>query len=68
VAGRQVLITGATSGIGLAGAKELTRRGAKLAIVARSEDRCKNGGWRNLTGNNGTPFENQGECVSFVER
>jgi hypothetical protein len=37
VAGREVLIAGATSGIGLADAKELARRGAKLAIVARSE-------------------------------
>jgi NAD(P)-dependent dehydrogenase (short-subunit alcohol dehydrogenase family) len=37
VAGKQVLITGATGGIGLAAAKKLARRGAHLAIVARSE-------------------------------
>lgn len=40
VAGKRVLITGATNGIGLAAAKELARRGAKLAIVARSEGRA----------------------------
>ncbi len=39
VAGKRVLITGATSGIGLAAAKELSRRGALLSIVARSEQR-----------------------------
>jgi NAD(P)-dependent dehydrogenase (short-subunit alcohol dehydrogenase family) len=41
VAGKQVLMTGATHGIGLAGARELARRGAKLAIVARSEQRAQ---------------------------
>jgi NAD(P)-dependent dehydrogenase (short-subunit alcohol dehydrogenase family) len=36
-AGKRVLITGATNGIGLAAARELARRGAHLAIVARDE-------------------------------
>lgn len=39
VRGKQVLITGATNGIGLAAAQELARRGANLAITARSEER-----------------------------
>jgi NAD(P)-dependent dehydrogenase (short-subunit alcohol dehydrogenase family) len=41
IAGKQVLITGATGGIGLAAALELARRGAKLAIVARSRERAE---------------------------
>jgi NAD(P)-dependent dehydrogenase (short-subunit alcohol dehydrogenase family) len=36
-----VLLTGATSGIGLAAAVELARRGGKLAIVARSRERAE---------------------------
>jgi NAD(P)-dependent dehydrogenase (short-subunit alcohol dehydrogenase family) len=40
VAGKQVLITGATRGIGLAASVELARRGAKLALVARSPERA----------------------------
>jgi NAD(P)-dependent dehydrogenase (short-subunit alcohol dehydrogenase family) len=40
VAGRRVIITGATGGIGLAAAQELARRGALLSIVARSEARA----------------------------
>src|SRR2546428_4585911 len=40
VAGKRVLITGATNGIGLAAAEALAGLGAKLAIVARSEARA----------------------------
>lgn len=40
VAGKRVIITGATRGIGLAAACELARRGAQLTIVARSKSRA----------------------------
>jgi NAD(P)-dependent dehydrogenase (short-subunit alcohol dehydrogenase family) len=40
VAGKRVVITGATNGIGLAAAEELAARGARLTIVARSEARA----------------------------
>ncbi|HEY9287508.1 MAG TPA: SDR family NAD(P)-dependent oxidoreductase [Candidatus Dormibacteraeota bacterium] len=40
VAGKRVLITGGTNGIGLAAAVELGRRGAQLSLVARSESRA----------------------------
>ena len=39
--GQRVLITGATNGIGLAAAEALAARGARLAIVARSESRAR---------------------------
>ena len=41
VSGKQILITGATNGIGLAAAEALAAQGAKLAIVARSESRAR---------------------------
>ena len=28
---------------------------------------CKNGGWKTLVDNNGTPFKNQGSCTAFVK-
>src|ERR1700739_2804753 len=40
VAGKRVLITGGTNGIGLAAAVELGRRGAQLTLVARTESRA----------------------------
>jgi NAD(P)-dependent dehydrogenase (short-subunit alcohol dehydrogenase family) len=41
VAGKRVLLTGATNGIGLAAARELGRRGALLTIIARSPERAR---------------------------
>ena len=40
-AGKRVVITGPTSGIGLAAAEELAMRGAKLTIVARDPSKAK---------------------------
>lgn len=40
VGGKRVIFTGATNGIGLAAVEELARRGAMLAIVARSQERA----------------------------
>ena len=38
---KQILITGATNGIGLAAAEALAARGANLAIVGRSKTRTR---------------------------
>ena len=40
---KQILITGATNGIGLAAAEALAALGANLAIVGRSKTRCLGG-------------------------
>ena len=34
--------------------------------VPQSADDCKKGGWQNLTDDQGRPFNNQGDCVSYV--
>lgn len=41
LSGKQVLITGATGGIGLAAAEALAARGANVSIVGRSETRAR---------------------------
>ncbi|HET9849602.1 MAG TPA: SDR family oxidoreductase [Candidatus Dormibacteraeota bacterium] len=41
VAGKRLLITGATNGIGLAAAIELARRGAELTLIARNPARAE---------------------------
>ena len=40
IAGKRVILTGATNGIGLAAAKALVADGARLAIVARNAERA----------------------------
>jgi hypothetical protein len=37
------------------------------AVPLTSKDQCKDGGWRNFTDDEGHPFENQGECIAFVQ-
>ena len=41
IAGKHVVMTGATNGIGLAAAEELAMRGARLTIVARDQSKAK---------------------------
>jgi hypothetical protein len=34
--------------------------------AAQDKDDCKNGGWQNLRRADGSPFKNQGDCVSYT--
>jgi hypothetical protein len=34
--------------------------------IPQTKDDCKKGGWQHATDNQGRPFKNQGDCVSFV--
>lgn len=38
----------------------------ELANVPHDKNQCKHHGWMSLTDENGEPFRNQGQCVSFV--
>jgi hypothetical protein len=38
------------------------------AVPLTSKDQCKDGGWRDFTDDEGNAFDNQGECVAFLEQ
>ncbi len=42
--------------------------GAVPLAVPSSKEECKRGGWADLVREDGTPFRNQGDCVSHVTR
>ena len=37
-----------------------------VANTPPDKDACKKGGWESFTDDEGTPFKNQGDCVSYV--
>jgi hypothetical protein len=37
------------------------------ALPLISKDQCKDGGWRDFSDDEGHPFDNQGQCVTFLE-
>ena len=39
-----------------------------ITFAAATKDDCKDGGWQRVVDSDGTPFKNQGQCVSFVAR
>jgi NAD(P)-dependent dehydrogenase (short-subunit alcohol dehydrogenase family) len=57
VAGKRVVITGATSGIGLAAAQALAALGAKLTIVARNEAKASHAAARIQAAGRGAPAD-----------
>ncbi|PJE65569.1 hypothetical protein COU91_00970 [Candidatus Saccharibacteria bacterium CG10_big_fil_rev_8_21_14_0_10_47_8] len=44
----------------------LSLKSGPIVNVPTDKNQCKNNGWKNFTNNNGKPFKNQGDCVSFV--
>jgi hypothetical protein len=39
---------------------------ATILLIPTDRDACKKGGWQNLQRSNGTPFDNQGSCIRYV--
>jgi hypothetical protein len=37
------------------------------AVPLTSKDQCKDGGWRDFSDDQGQPFDNQGDCIAFVQ-
>jgi hypothetical protein len=61
----QIVLTGTSRGPGAVG-DVFTMTGTLTTPVPTDKDQCKKGGWRNLADDQGEPFKNQGQCVSFV--
>jgi hypothetical protein len=61
----EIVLTGTSRGPGAVG-DVFTMTGTLTTPVPTDKDQCKNGGWRNLADDQGQPFKNQGQCVSFV--
>jgi hypothetical protein len=37
------------------------------ALPLASKNQCKDGGWGDFTDDQGRPFDNQGQCIAFVQ-
>jgi len=40
--------------------------GEATATVATDKNKCKNGGWQDMTRKDGSSFKNQGDCIQYV--
>jgi hypothetical protein len=64
----EIVLTGTSRGPGAVGdVFTITGTLTTPPPVPTDKDQCKDGGWQDLADNQGQPFRNQGQCVSFVE-
>jgi hypothetical protein len=63
----EIVLTGTSRGPGAIG-DVFTMTGTLTTPppVPTGKDQCKHGGWQNFVDDQGEPFPNQGQCVSFV--
>ena len=63
----EIVLTGIVAGPGSVG-DEFTMTGTLTtpSLVATDKEQCRDDGWQNLVDDQGEPFRNQGQCVSFV--
>jgi hypothetical protein len=63
----EIVLTGNVAGPGSVGdVFTMTGTLTTPSPVATDKDQCKDDGWQNLVDDQGEPFRNQGQCVSFV--
>jgi hypothetical protein len=63
----EIVLTGTSRGPGAIGdVFAMTGTLTTPPPVPTDKDQCKHGGWQNLADDQGEPFKNQGQCVSFV--